>query len=80
MTSQPEKQTITTYILLNILRSTGNQTDLVIYCSITSERFFFKNLAENESGRLVLDQLLFLKDVLYEVKACGLQHSVSIFR
>ena len=35
--------------------------------------FFFKNHAENEAGRLVLDLFLFFKKALYEVKACGLQ-------
>ena len=33
---------------------------------------FFKNHAENESGRLVLGLFLFFKKALYEVKASGL--------
>ena len=40
---------------------------------------FFKNHAENETGRLVLDLFLFLKKALYEVKASGLQLSFNIF-
>ena len=35
--------------------------------------FFFKNDAENEAGRLVLDLFLFCKIALYEIKASGLQ-------
>ena len=34
--------------------------------------FFFKNHAENEAGRLVLDLFLFFKKAFYEVKASGL--------
>ena len=44
------------------------------------EIFFFKNYAENESGRLVTDLFLFFKKAYYEVKGkqvlCSL---VSIF-
>ena len=45
----------------------------------TIEMFFFKNYAENEAGRLVLDLFLFLIK-LNEVKAIGLQLSFNIFR
>ena len=41
--------------------------------------FFLKNQAENEARRLVPDLLLFLKKVLNEVKASGLQYSFNIF-
>ena len=34
--------------------------------------FFFKNYAENETGKLVPDHFLFFKKALYEVKASGL--------
>ena len=39
--------------------------------------FFFKNHAENEAGRLVsgLSLFCFLKKLLYELKASGLQLS-----
>ena len=45
----------------------------------TIEMFFFKNYAENEAGRLVLDLFLFLIK-LNKVKAIGLQLSFNIFR
>ena len=31
--------------------------------------FFFKSLAENEAGRLVPELFLFIKTVLYKIKA-----------
>ena len=43
------------------------------------EIFLFKNLAENEAGRLVLDLFLFFKKLLHELMASGLQHSVYIY-
>ena len=39
---------------------------------------FFKNQAENETGKLVPDLLVF-KKALYEVKASGLQLSFNMF-
>ena len=39
---------------------------------------FFKNHAENQPGTLVPDQFLFLKKVLYDLKASGLQLSFII--
>ena len=39
--------------------------------------FFFKNHAENETGRLISD--LFVKKALYEVKTSRLHHSFNIF-
>ena len=41
---------------------------------------FSKNHAENEIGRLDLVHFLFLKKVLYGVKASGLQLNFNIFR
>ena len=42
--------------------------------------FFFKNHAENDSGRLVPDLFSFLEKALDEVKANGLKLSFSKFR
>ena len=42
--------------------------------------FSSKNNVKNESGRLVPDLFLFLKEALYEVKASDAQFSFSIFR
>ena len=47
--------------------------------NITREIFFFKNYAENETGRLVADLFLFFIKALYEVKASGLQLNFNIF-
>ena len=62
MTSQPGKQTITIHILHTISKSKGNQTmkfgDLREY---KAKKILFKNHAENEAERLVLDLLLFFK-------------------
>ena len=41
--------------------------------------FFFKNHAENETGRLVPDLFLFFEKALYEIKGSGLQLSFNIF-
>ena len=40
---------------------------------------FFKNYAENEATRLVLDFFLFFKKALFEVKASALQLSFNTF-
>ena len=74
---------ITIYILPNTSQSKGNQTikcgQLIEY-SVTTEIFLFKNYAENEARRLVPDPfLVFLKSLLYEVKACDLQLCFNIF-
>ena len=42
--------------------------------------FFFKNLAENEVGRLVPDLFLVFREALCEVNASGLQLSFNQFR
>ena len=46
---------------------------------MTTEIFFFKNHAENETWRLVRDLFLFFKIALYEVKANGLQPNFNHF-
>ena len=59
MTPQPGQQTITVYTLPNIPRSERNQTmkfgQLIEYKRI----FFFRNYAENVTGRLVPDIFFF---------------------
>ena len=47
---------------------------------MTREIFFFKNHAENEAGGLIPDLFVFLKKVLCEVKASGLQLDFIRFR
>ena len=61
MTSQNVQQIITIHILLNISRSKSNQSMKLSYL-IEYVKFlnFFKNRAENETGRLVPDLVLFL--------------------
>ena len=46
---------------------------------MTRETFFFKNHAEDETGRLAPDPFLFFKQASYEVKAGGLQLTFNIF-
>ena len=41
--------------------------------------FLFKNNAEKELGRLVLDLFLFLKEALYKVKGSAQHFSFNIF-
>ena len=69
-------------MLPNISRSKRNQTmkfgQLLEYSKMNI--FFFKNPAENESGRLPPDHFLFSRKALNEVKASGLQLSFKIFR
>ena len=56
MTSQSREQTITKYILPNISRRKGNQTiKFGQAMEYNKKNIFFKNHAENEAGRLVLD-------------------------
>ena len=40
---------------------------------------FFKNHAENKTGRLVPDRFLFFKKVLYKIKASGQHLSFNMF-
>ena len=42
--------------------------------------FFFKNYAENEAGKVVLDLFLFFFKVLNWKKASGLQLDFTLFR
>ena len=42
--------------------------------------FLFKNHAENEAGRLLLDPFSFFEKALFEVKVNGLELSFSVFR
>ena len=62
MTSQPDLQTIAINILANISQSKGNQA-MKVGQSIeyNTEIFFFKNYAENETGRLIPDLFLFFE-------------------
>ena len=62
MTPQPDLQTIAINILANISQSKGNQA-MKVGQSIeyNTEIFFFKNYAENETGRLVPDLFLFFE-------------------
>ena len=62
MTSQPDLQTIAINILANISQSKGNQAMKVGQSvEYNTEIFFFKNYAENETGRLVPDLFLFFQ-------------------
>ena len=62
MTSKPGLQTITIHTLPNISQSKGNQTmefgQLIEY---NKRILFFKNYAENEAGRLVLNLFFFFE-------------------
>ena len=82
MTSQPGKQTIPIHILPNTSRSNGSKTkfsQLIKYSNIR-KIFFFKNLSENEAGRLASHLFLFFKKDLYQVKASGLWINLIMFR
>ena len=74
MRSNSGKQLIIIHILPNIARNKGNQaikfSHLIAY---KWEIFFFKNHAENETGRKVPDLPLFVKKDSCEVKASS-QH------
>ena len=62
MTSQPGLQAIAMHILHNISQTKGNQTmKFRQLIDVTREIFFFKNYAENETGRLVPDLFLFFE-------------------
>ena len=47
---------------------------------MTREIFFFKNHAENETGKVVPDLFLLFKKALNKLKAGGLQVSFDMFR
>ena len=47
---------------------------------LTREIFFFKNHAENEAERLVLDLFLLFKQALYKVKPKGLPLGFTVFQ
>ena len=47
--------------------------------NITKEIIFFKDYAENKTGKLIPDHFLFFKRGLYGIKANGLQFSFKIF-
>ena len=79
MTSQPSLQIIVIHILPNISQSKGNQTMKFGQQDITRQIFFFKNYAENETGKLGPDLFLFFERAYFEVKASGLQLNFGIF-
>ena len=63
------QQTVTINKLPGISRSKGNKVMKVGQLIKYSVRnIFFKNHAENEAAKLVLDLFLFFKKALYEVK------------
>ena len=69
MTSQPGSQTMAIHILANISRIKDKQTiEFDQLKNITREIFFFKNHAENEARRLVLDPFLSLKKIYMRQK------------
>ena len=47
----------------------NSQWNLVSWYRIWREKYFFKNHAENEAGRLVADLYFFFEKALYELKA-----------
>ena len=47
---------------------------------MTSKIFFFKSHAEDEAMRKFPDFFLYFENVLFEVKASGLQLKFNIFR
>ena len=62
MTSKPGLQRITTHLLLNISRIKSNQTMKFGHLIGHPKRnIFFKNYAEDETGKLVPDLFYFLK-------------------
>ena len=79
MVSSTGKQIILIHILPNISRSKDNQTmkfgQLIVY---STKIFIFKNHAENDAKRLVLDLFLFFKKALHKLKASGQHFSFDI--
>ena len=53
--------------------------ELVQFVEYNKKIFSLKNHAENKADRLVPDLFLFFKKAYYEVKASGLQLSLTIF-
>ena len=83
MTTEPGKQTIVIHILPNISLVKGKETMILgrLIEYIKKKYLFYKNHAENETGRLASDLFLFFKKAyLYEVKVSDLQLSSNIFR
>ena len=78
-TSQSDWKTILIHILSKISRSKDIQTitfrQLIEYIKI-----FFKNHQENEAERLFPDLFFSFENILYEVKASGLQLNFKNFR
>ena len=67
-------------MLPNISGSKGNQaTKFGQFIEYNVTKFFFKNYAENEVGRLVPDIFLLFQKTLYKLKASGQQLSFNIF-
>ena len=52
----------------------------IVYSKRKNHQKFFRNHAQDEAERLVLDLFLFFKKALKEVKASGLQLSFNIFQ
>ena len=77
---QPGLQTIAMHILPNIWQSKWNEMKFGQLIEYNEKNIFFKNYAENEARRIVLDLFLFFKKAWYEVKTSGLQPSFNIFR
>ena len=79
MTSKTGKQINAIHILLNILRSKGNQAvkfgQLVEYDGRTIS---LKDRAENEAEILVLDFFLLFQKTLYKMKANGQHQTFNI--
>ena len=71
-TSQPGLQLQNTYFPISHKVKVISQWNLVSLENTTKEIFFFKNHAENDTGRLVSDLFLFCKIKLLEVKAIGM--------
>ena len=74
MTSETGQQITATKVLSNIPRSKGGLAMKIGHLII-----FFRNHAENETGRLFQNLFLFYKKDLYRVKACGLDLNFNIF-
>ena len=71
--SQTGQQITTKHILLNISESKDNQAMKFDHLTDHNMRniFFFKNHAQNEVERLVLDPFLCFKKAVYKVNANG---------
>ena len=69
------------HIFPNISRSTGNQSEMKFGQLIRYKvrDIFFKNHAEIEAGRLVLDLFFVFKKFLYEEEGKERQHNFNLF-